>query len=281
MSDGARDPSGSREASSIAGAVGKQSADGAWNGPIVTRHVADDVQDRLVTAIALGVYVPGQQLPTERELSAMLGVSRTSVRAALQQVTESGYLEVRRGRNGGYFVLADWGPSSAEHVSRHLVPHWGKFEALFDARTLIEPLIARTAAERCTPADTRVIKEALGAYLAAPDHDASRLADYALHHAIAAATQNSILVETSVELRARISLNLGAEPYTDDVRRKAVEQHRQLVDAVTHHRAAEAADIAADHFTLSEGIIRGLVQRARVADEGTTSGDAPRPGEVS
>lgn len=240
--------------------------DVGWAGPIVTRHVADDVQDRLVTAIALGVYVPGQRLPTERELASMLEVSRTSVRAALQQLTETGYLEVRRGRNGGYFVLADWGPRSAEHVSRHLVPNWAEFESLFDARTLIEPLIARTAAERCNDDDAAAITRALEAYLAAPDHDASRLADYALHHAIASATQNSILVETSVELRARISLNLGAEPYTDEVRLKAVEQHRQLVDAVTGHRPGDAAAIAADHFTLSEGLIRGLVQRAEVGN---------------
>ena len=259
---------------------------GGWAGPIVPRYVADDVQDRLVTAIALGVYVPGQRLPTERELASMLGVSRTSARGALQQLTESGYLEVRRGRNGGYFVLADWGPGSAEHVSRHLVPNWAEFEALFDARTLIEPLIARTAAERCTADDAAAINEALEAYLAAPDHDSSRLADYALHHAIASATKNPILVETSVELRARISLNLGAEPYTDEVRLKAVEQHRQLVEAVTGHRGEEAAGIAADHFTLSERLIRSLVQRAEVGNQprsggSVPTGDAQRPGEAT
>ena len=54
-----------------------------WGGRIVTRHIADDVQDRLVTAVALGVYVPGQQLPTERELATMLGVSRTCWAASL------------------------------------------------------------------------------------------------------------------------------------------------------------------------------------------------------
>ena len=66
-------------------------------GPIESRYVADDVVDRLVTALGLGVYVDGQQLPTERELAAMLGVSRTSVRDALKQLTDRGYLEVRRG----------------------------------------------------------------------------------------------------------------------------------------------------------------------------------------
>jgi len=45
-----------------------------WDAPIVARHVADDVVDRLATAVALGLYVTGQQLPTERELAAMLKV---------------------------------------------------------------------------------------------------------------------------------------------------------------------------------------------------------------
>jgi GntR family transcriptional repressor for pyruvate dehydrogenase complex len=234
----------------------------AWGAPIVTRHVADDVQDRLVTAIALGVYVPGQQLPTERELASMLEVSRTSVRAALQQLRDAGYLEVRRGRNGGYFVLAEWSPTSAEHVRRHLLPNWDEFEALFDARTLLEPLIARTAAQRCTPSDRTSIRDALRAYLDAPDHDSSRKADHDLHHAIATATKNPILTEASMTLRTRISLNLGAEPYSDDVRRKAIDQHRQLVAAVTEGKPDEAASIAAEHFRLSEGLIRNLVQRA-------------------
>src|SRR5665647_773322 len=182
---------------------------------IVVRHIADDVVDRLVTAVALGVYVPSQQLPTERELASMLGVSRTSVREALKQLTDTGYFEVRRGRNGGYFVLADWGPTSAEHVRRHLVPNWDEFEKLFDARTLIEPLIARTAAERCLPSDAEAITGALRAYLEAADHDASRRADSSLHRSIAEATHNPILVELSVDLRTRVSLNLGAEPYSD------------------------------------------------------------------
>ena len=239
----------------------------AWGRPIVSRHVADDVVDRLVTAVALGLYVPAQQLPTERELATMLGVSRSSVREALQNLTAQGYLEVRRGRNGGYFVLADWGPTSAERVRRHLVANWAEFEHIFDARIQIEPLIARTAALRHTADDTRAIKAALQAYLDAPDHDASRRADGSLHLAIATATQNPILVGISVDLRTKISLNLGAEPYTADVRRIAMRQHQDLVAAVTEGRVEDAASIAAVHFTLSETLIRALVERAEKMPE--------------
>ena len=238
-----------------------------WDEPIVTQHVADHVEDRLVTAIALGVYVPTQQLPSERDLAAMLGVSRTSVRDALRRLTELGYLEVRRGRYGGYFVLSTWGPSSAEHVRRHLVPHWSEFEHLFDARALIEPLIAHTAALRRTPEDCAEIAAAVTAYSSARDHDESRRADGALHSAIARASHNPVFVSLSVDLRTRISLNLGAEPYTDEVRRKAIDQHQQLADAVIEGRADEAGEIAGRHFRLSEDLIRDLVRRAEQEEQ--------------
>lgn len=239
---------------------------GHWTAPIIARHVSDDVVDRLVTAVALGLYVTGQQVPTERELAAMLGVSRASIREALRQLTVSGYLEVRRGRNGGYFVLADWGPQSAQHVRRQLIAHWSEFEHIFDARTLVEPLIARTAAVRRTQADIAVMEAAVQAYIDAADRDASRLADTALHLAIAEATHNPILVGMSTDLRAKITLNLGAEPYSDEARRTAIGQHAELVAAVVEGRGDHAAEIAARHFAISEALMRKLVDRAEHDD---------------
>ncbi|MEQ1768244.1 MAG: FCD domain-containing protein [Devosia sp.] len=237
-----------------------------WAAPIVPRLVADDVVDRLVTAVGLGVYIAGQQLPTERDLAAMLSVSRTSIRDALKQLTEQGYLEVRRGRKGGYFVLADWGPESAKHVRRQLVAHWSEFEHIFDARTLVEPLIARTAAARRTAEDIAILKAAVRAYVDAIDRDASRRADTALHLAVAQATHNPVLVGISTDLRAKITLNLGAEPYSDEARRTAMTQHAHLVTAVAEGRGDAAADIAARHFAISEALIRKLADRAKHDD---------------
>ncbi len=230
---------------------------------VVTRNVADQIVDRLVTAVALGVYVPGQKLPTERELSEMLGVSRTGVREALHRMAEAGYLEVRRGRNGGSFVLSGWGPGSATMIGRHLLPNWERFEALFDARRLIEPLIARTAAERRTRADVRKIREALVQYTEAGDREASRAADELLHRSVGEATHNPVLVSLSTQIRSRVSLNLGAEPYTEQVRRTAAHQHEELTDAIDAGDADLAAAIAAEHFVLTERLIRDLVRRVR------------------
>ena len=58
--------------------------------PITLRTAGERIAERFVTAIALGEFVPGQRLPPERELAAMLEVSRTTVREALQRLQAAG-----------------------------------------------------------------------------------------------------------------------------------------------------------------------------------------------
>ncbi|GAA2007424.1 FadR family transcriptional regulator [Nakamurella flavida] len=228
---------------------------------IAVAGAADAVVDRLVTAVALGIYVPGQRLPAERDLVGMLQVSRTTVREGLRRMVEAGYLEVRRGRSGGWFVLSGWGPRSAEMVQRSISPDWEHFEALFDARRLIEGLIADTAARRRPAEALPEMFRAAADYRAAPDREASRAADARLHRAVAQASGNAVLVGLSTQMRARVTLNLGAEPYTEQVRATAVTQHEDLVQAVADQDAERARAIAADHFGLTEKLIRDLLTK--------------------
>ncbi|MBC7639224.1 MAG: hypothetical protein H7231_05515, partial [Rhodoferax sp.] len=61
--------------------------------------------------------------------------------------------------------------------------------------------------------------------------------------------------------------NLGAEPYSDQVRRSALDQHQALARAVVEGDPASAAEVAGRHFTLSENMIRDLVSRVRQDEE--------------
>ena len=110
------------------------------------------------------------------------------------------------------------------------------------------------------------MQAAVQAYIDAADRDESRLADTALHLAVAEATHNPVLVGMSQDLRAKITLNLGAEPYTDEARRTAIVQHTELVAAVTDGEGELASAIAAKHFAISENLIRQLVDRAEHDD---------------
>jgi DNA-binding FadR family transcriptional regulator len=125
-------------------------------------------------------------------------------------------------------------------------------------------MIARTAAHRHRKVDAEAIEAALAAYVdAGDDREASRAADQALHTAIAAATQNPYLTRLSQQIRARVSLGFQAEPYSKDIRRRAIVQHRDLVAAVLAGDADVAASRAAKHFSLTESAMRDLLERAQ------------------
>ena len=236
--------------------------------PVKLRSGAEHVADRLVTAIALGEFVPGQRLPTERDLAAMLGVSRTTVREAIHRLSALGYVEVRRGRAGGAYVQHGVGPEANEMIRRTLLPGWEGLELLFDLRHLLEGLIARTAAERRTDEDADAIRAALDRYRdAGEDREASRLADRDVHAAVAAATHNPYLTNLSEQIRREISLGFGAEPYSKAIRAKAVRDHTRLAEAVLAGDASTAATIAHSHFRLTEETLRELRERVGTEPE--------------
>ncbi|HYK27690.1 MAG TPA: GntR family transcriptional regulator [Streptosporangiaceae bacterium] len=240
--------------------------------PITLRTAGERIAERIVTAIALGEFVPDQRLPTERELATMLEVSRTTVREALQRLQASGYVTTRRGRGGGTFVRTGVGPDADAMIARMLMPAWAKLTETLDFRRLIEQWIARVAAERRDQNDIASIRAAVQAYAIATDRDASRLADHALHHAIAHATHNGRLVELSAQSRREVSLGFDAEPYSPELRARALDQHPALAAAVIAGDSNLAEQLAAEHFSLTEEMLHELHARIKLRSEGGPDG---------
>jgi GntR family transcriptional regulator, transcriptional repressor for pyruvate dehydrogenase complex len=236
--------------------------------PLTLRTAGERIAERFVTAIALGEFVPGQALPSERELAAMLEVSRTTVREALQRLHAAGYVTTRRGRGGGTFVQSGNGPQADEMIRRTLLPAWEELRDILDFRQLIEQQIARTAAERRDERDIAAIRAAVRDYDEAPDREASRLADSAMHQAITQAAHNDRLISLSLRIRREVSFGFDAEPYSPDARKRALHQHPELARAVIDGDAETAARVAAQHFSLTEDLLRELHARIRLRAEG-------------
>ena len=237
--------------------------------PLTLRTAGERIAERFVTAIALGEFVPGQQLPSERDLAASLGVSRTTVREALQRLHAAGYVTTRRGRGGGTFVQTDAGTAESEEmIRRTLLPAWEELSEVLDFRRIIESQIARTAAERRDDDDIKAIREAVVAYERAGNREESRLADGAVHLAVVLAAHNSRLTELSARIRREVSFGFDAEPYSPEARRRALHQHPELAEAVIAGDAQSAASVAAQHFSLTEDMLRELHARIRLRSEG-------------
>ncbi|MFC6882020.1 MULTISPECIES: FadR/GntR family transcriptional regulator [Actinomadura] len=230
-------------------------------GPLRPARTGEQVAHRLATAIALGEFSLGDRLPSERDLAALLQVSRESVRTALRTLSGSGLVEIRRGRGGGAFVRAEWAEASEHAVRSALLERWDEFEELFDYRRLIESLIARTAAERATADDRAAIARALAGFDAAATPGEAREHDVALHRAIARAARNARLLALHERLLSEVSLGVSAEPYTWAIYEEARPHHHALADAIARGDGDEAARIAGRHFAITEDAVRRLARR--------------------
>ena len=147
-------------------------------------------------------------------------------------------------------------------IRRTLGTEWQELELLLDFRQVIEQQIARTAALRRTDSDVKAIRVALADYeRAGADRESSRMADLALHGAIAGATHNHHLLDLSLRIRHDISFGFEAEPYSPEVRRRALHQHPELAQAVIDGDPDRAAGLAAEHFSLTEAMLRELLAR--------------------
>src|SRR5690349_15182504 len=72
--------------------------------PVREGNAFEETVERLLTVIKLGLIGPGDRLPPERELAAQFGISRLTLREAIRELQQAGYVESRRGRAGGTFV---------------------------------------------------------------------------------------------------------------------------------------------------------------------------------
>lgn len=220
------------------------------------------IADRLVAAIAVGEFVPGQRLPAERELADLLGVSRTTVRDALARVASLGLIEIRRGRNGGAFVCSPWTAQSAGAVRQVVEPQWSALEEAMDMRDLVEGLVARSAAERRTADDVREITAALRDYEHARDLTAAQTADLRLHAAVAAAAHNGRLLRLREQLLSEVTLGFAVEPFTRPIYDDALDQHRRLAAAVVDGDEESAWAVGREHFAITANRLREIREKA-------------------
>ncbi len=214
--------------------------------PIKRSRIYERIVEQIQQLVAQGHLQPGGRLPTERELAAIFGVSRTSVREALRALELRGIIEGRQG--GGTFIKQ----VSPEQVTQSLVAAFlaGKKELadILELRQLIEPGVAQLAAERASSEHLAYLEELLERQrqrIAAGDSYVDE--DTRFHYTLAVATGNSALLrlmdaimDMLKESRA-IYLQVGDRPV------KSLAGHALILEAVKRHDGPAAYKATAEH----------------------------------
>ena len=244
---------------------------GSLGTPLAAVSRADEITDRLITAIAIGEYLPGSRLPSERELAASLRVGRMTVRAAIATLVGQGLLETQRGRGGGSFVREQWTSSSHASVHRTLSARWEVLRDTCEAVSRLQGTIARAAAERRTEQDVTQLQSRLVAFRDAESGPQSQHADELLHVAICAAAHNDTLQSVLFELESRVSIAAPAHLWGSTAGMRAMElralaDHEKLVNAICLQRPDEAGAIALEHARIDLELLEDALQRAGAPD---------------
>lgn len=230
----------------------KDRLDGAVTAVTARRELAN----RIITAIAVGAYSPGQQLPSERQLAASQLVSRVTVRGALEIVKKKGLISSRRGRGGGNFVTeVEVGHIAAETVQRTLEEELPALTSFVDYRCLIAGLQARIAAERRTDEEAHELELILQRFVATDDLATARDEDAELHGLIARMARCDELAHLLTQLTAKVTFGFGSEPYPRNRMDQAREEHAILVQSIVSQDHERAYQIAYQHFSNTVSII--------------------------
>jgi DNA-binding FadR family transcriptional regulator len=200
---------------------------------------AAHVSDYLRKVVHRGELGPGDRLPAERALAQTLGVSRDTLREALQDLEQAGYLVRRRGVTGGAFVTDLEQPFAAWRAD--VLADRARFEDMWDLREAVEVQIVRLAAARHTAAELAGLEETDAALRASSTRAEFRRNDLLFHGRLAEAARSHSLA--ALMYAARGGLFSPVEPKVVAARvRRAADGHAAVIAAIRARDAGLAGD---------------------------------------
>lgn len=206
-----------------------------------------------------GQVQPGDKLPTEPQLSAEFGVSRTVIREAVAALRSDGLLQSRQG--SGVFVLA---PTRTERgmlteVDRSKL---SSVLSLLELRIAVETEAAALAAQRCSPDQEEAMLAALAHLRAEVQAGKNAVeADFAFHKSIAAASGNPRFVDMLTMFGEALipRSRVGDAAQTDPDYLSALDgEHVAVVQAIQNRDPEAARRAMRDHLTHSQRRYRAM-----------------------
>ena len=231
--------------------------------------VSDKVVQDLRTLVEINQMQVGDRLPAERKLCEQLGVSRSSLREAIQQLTSQGMLVSKVG--AGTFLQqlpTNWSQYQIVQPLSNLIDEDPAYRFdVQEARMVLEGGTAWYAAQRATAEDLKNIRacyEQIAHFQILGDDDQAAIADAKFHLAIAEASHNLVLIQMMRGLFDLLQYNvvLGRRKVYTEAHRfdQLHDQHFQVMDAIERQDPEAARSAVCGH-------IEFVVQQVRMIDE--------------
>ena len=224
--------------------------------PVRSGNSLEDTVARLMQTIRLGVVSPGEALPAERDLAVRFSVSRDTVREAIRELSDAGYLVSRRGRYGGTFVSDPLPVVTTAGVTSATAE---QLDDVLGLRAILEVGAASAAAARSLTAAQRDTLWTRLRETAAATADDYRRIDSRLHLTIGELVGVPTLVTLLADNRTRVNELLDGIPLLPGNIEHSNRQHEQIVVAILAGQQVHAAQAMREHLDGSEALLRGFL----------------------
>jgi DNA-binding FadR family transcriptional regulator len=218
--------------------------------PVVKTTAAQSVARRILEMIRAGIWQPGDQLPTEKELIEQLAVGRSTVREALQILSTVNVIQATAGH--GTFIRT---PTAAGVFRPDLIALLiGNSFALelLEAREMIEPPTVRLAALRATDAELDRVGDVLAAHESA--HRTGRpVSEYAarFHVMLAEASHNQVASSFMSSILEMLTARGRRFDHIPDYQQRELQEHQAILAAVRAREPERAAELMLRHIVES------------------------------
>ncbi|TKI04345.1 FadR/GntR family transcriptional regulator [Martelella alba] len=208
--------------------------------------------DRIIHAIGRqivgGKYAPSAPLPAEADLCEEFQTSRNIIREVFRTLTAKRLVEVKRYRGAFVAARSQWNYLDTDVLQWILSSGYDPrlIAAMSEVRNLVEPTIARWAAERASSSELAVIETALNDMIANhQDRDAFNEADIRFHEAVLNSVHNPVLQQLGVAISS-LQRAVFERTYMPDRNNMplTLREHSDLYDAI-RHQDGDAAEQAA------------------------------------
>jgi len=196
---------------------------------------------------------PHDLLPSQGELAADLGVSRTVLREAMKHLEAEGLLDIAQGRR---IRVRPAGPQAAlRSLDAMLRRSDGSLAHLLEVRRPLESEIAALAAERRSPAQLDTLEASLAALQALSTLELRVDADLLFHRTLAEAAANPVFLLLLDTVAGLLRASRYASIGTHGVQ-AAVDGHREILDAVKARNPQAARDAMLRHLRANEAQLK-------------------------
>lgn len=216
---------------------------------IKTESLRSQVYIQLKARLMEGVWKAGEKLPSENELCTSFGVSRVTVRAAIQQLEILGLVETRHG--GGNYVK-DFSTINAMDAFHPLIQINEKRDIItvLEYRKIIEKGTIGLVVPKITAKDIEYLEETYTMMLSltgSDDHQKQANADHQFHYRLAQISQNPII--TKVYEIINVILSAAMVDIVDMLGTEiGLRYHRKLIDALKSRDKVLCEDLMDAHI---------------------------------